>query len=130
MIHIYMSFAMARLTTSRMRSYEAGRPRTSTHKLLEIHSHSRNARKRRRGWEGNKCAVADAAIGTLEMAHDIKQHCAWATPIVVIDEAAQATEPMALIPLMMARYSAHIVLIGDHMTWLQQCCRKKQIGRA
>ena len=74
------------------------------------------------------CGSADAVVGTLESAANLKHHNAWATPIIVIDEAGQATEPMALIPLMLARDSSHVVLIGDHMQLAPTVLSKSSLG--
>ena len=39
----------------------------------------------------------------------------WTSELIVVDEAAQTTEPMTLIPLQLAAADAHLILIGDHM---------------
>ena len=54
-------------------------------------------------------------IGTLELAGEIRtEKWPWTSPVIVVDEAAQATEPMTLIPLQLAAPNAHFILIGDH----------------
>ena len=39
----------------------------------------------------------------------------WTSELIVVDEAAQTTKPMTLIPLQLAAADAHLILIGDHM---------------
>ena len=53
----------------------------------------------------------DVATGTPEMASDLQ---VGAAQLILVDEAAQATEPMTLIPLKLAGTDTHAVLIGDH----------------
>ena len=79
-------------------------------------SNSKNARKRRKQWESQAFVEADVVIGTLEMACDLgTKESQWTTPLILVDEAAQATEPMTVIPFQLARGDTHVVLIGDHM---------------
>jgi len=55
-------------------------------------------------------------IGTLEMACDIRtEDEPWTSKLILVDEAAQATEPMTIIPFQLADADTHVVLIGDHM---------------
>ena len=39
----------------------------------------------------------------------------WTSELIVVDEAAQTTKPMTLIPLQLAAADAHLIRIGDHM---------------
>ena len=80
-------------------------------------SNSTKARKRRREWQSQQFAEkSDVVIGTLELACDIRTKDAhWTSELIVVDEAAQTTEPMTLIPLQLAAADAHLILIGDHM---------------
>ena len=58
----------------------------------------------------------DVMIGTLEMACETQSKAnRWTTKLIVVDEAGQATEPMTIIPFLLASADTHIVLIGDHM---------------
>ena len=55
-------------------------------------------------------------IGTLEMASDVrtKDHH-WSSRVILVDEVAQATEPMTVIPLQVAGFWAHVVILwGSH----------------
>ena len=63
-------------------------------------SNSKKARKRRRQWERQVFAEdTDVVIGTLEMACDLQtEESPWTSPLILVDEAAQATEPMTIIP--------------------------------
>ena len=63
-------------------------------------SNSKKARKRRRQWERQVFAEdTDVVIGTLEMACDLQtEEFPWTSPLILVDEAAQATEPMTIIP--------------------------------
>ena len=55
-------------------------------------------------------------IGTLEMACDLQtEDLPWKSKLILVDEAAQATEPMTIIPLQLADADTHVVLLGDHM---------------
>ena len=79
-------------------------------------SNSTNAKKRRRQLESQAFAQADVVLGTLEMSSDLAtQHRQWTTPLILVDEAAQATEPMTVMLFQLARGDTHVVLIGDHM---------------
>ena len=80
-------------------------------------SSSKGARKRRRQWESQAFAKdTDVAIGTLEMACDLRaKDLPWTSKLILVDEAAQATEPMTIIPFQLADADTHVVLIGDHM---------------
>ena len=80
-------------------------------------SNSKNAKKRRRQWESQAFAEdTDVVIGTLEMACDLRaEDLPWTTKLILVDEAAQATEPMTIIPFQLADADTHVVLIGDHM---------------
>ena len=54
-------------------------------------------------------------IGTLEMASGIRtQGSPWTAKLILVDEAAQATELMTMIPLQLANAYTHVVLMGDH----------------
>ena len=58
----------------------------------------------------------DVVIGTLEMTCDFQTEAVpWTSKLILVDEAAQATEPMTLIPFKLAGADTHVVLIGDHM---------------
>ena len=58
----------------------------------------------------------DVVIGTLEMACDLQiEELPWTSKLILVDEAAQATELMTLIPFTLAGAATHVVLIGDHM---------------
>ena len=59
----------------------------------------------------------DVVIGTLEMASDLQVE-AVPCQLILVDEAAQATEPMTLIPIKLAGTDTHVVLIGDHQKQL------------
>ena len=74
-------------------------------------SMNRNAKKRRKQRESQALADMDVVIGTLEMASDLQ---VAAVQLILVDEAAQATEPMTLIPFKLAGTKTHAVLIGDH----------------
>ena len=74
-------------------------------------SMSKNAKMRRKQWESQALADMDVVIGTLEMASDLQVE---AVQLILVDEAAQATEPMTLIPFKLAGTDTHVVLIGDH----------------
>ena len=80
-------------------------------------STSKKAKKRRRHWESKAFANdTDVVIGTLEMACEIcTEDLPWTSKLILVDEAAQATEPMTLIPLQLANAHTHVVLMGDHM---------------
>jgi len=80
-------------------------------------SNSKKAMKRRRQWERKAFAEhTDAVIGTLEMACDLQtEDFPWTSQLILVDEAAQATEPMTIIPIQLADPDSHLVLIGDHM---------------
>ena len=79
-------------------------------------SNSPNAKKRRRQLESQAFAQADVVLGTLEMSSDLAtKHREWTTPLILVDEAAQATEPMTVMLFQLARGDTHVVLIGDHM---------------
>ena len=80
-------------------------------------SNSKKAKKRRRHWESRAFALnTDAVIGTLEMACDIRTEGeTWTSKLILVDEAAQATEPMTIIPFQLAGPDTHVVLMGDHM---------------
>ena len=39
----------------------------------------------------------------------------WTSKLILVDEAAQATEPMTIIPFQLAGPDTHVVLMGDHM---------------
>ena len=50
------------------------------------------------------------------MACDIRTKDApWTNKLILVDEAAQGTEPMTLIPFHLADADTHVVLVGDHM---------------
>ena len=79
-------------------------------------STSPKARKWRKQWENEQFVKQDVVIGTLEMAADLcNEQCPWTTPLILVDEAGQATEPMTVIPFQLARRDTRVVLIGDHM---------------
>ena len=80
-------------------------------------SNSRQARKRRRQWEINTFAEkTDVVLGTLEMACDLRnEEFPLNSPLILVDEAAQATEPMTIIPIQLAHAGTHVVFIGEHM---------------
>ena len=80
-------------------------------------SMSKRARKRRRQWESQTFAEdTDVAIGSLEMASDLRTvDLPWTSKLILVDEAAQATEPMTVIPFQLADADTHVVLVGDHM---------------
>ena len=44
-----------------------------------------------------------------------EQKKTWTTKLIVVDEAGQATEPITILPFVLANRDTHIVLIGDHM---------------
>ena len=72
-------------------------------------------------------------IGTLEMACDLRtEEFPWTSPLILVDEAAQATEPMTIIPFQLADADTHVVLIGDHMqlapTVLSKAAEFKGLG--
>jgi superfamily I DNA and/or RNA helicase len=49
------------------------------------------------------------------MACDVQtEELPWTSKLILVDEAAQATEPMTLIPFKLAGTDTHVVLIGDH----------------
>ena len=75
------------------------------------------ARKRRKDWQSQKSATeTDAVIGTLEMAWEIRTAEAFRTSeLIMVDEAAQTTEPMTLIPLQLAAADAHLILSLIHI---------------
>ena len=56
----------------------------------------------------------------------------WTSPLILVDEAAQATEPMTIIPFQLVRADTHVVLIGDHMqlapTVLSKAAEFKGLG--
>ena len=60
------------------------------------------------------------------------EKCSWTSPLILVDEAAQATEPMTVIPFELARGDTHVVLIGDHMqlapTVLSENAAFKRLG--
>ena len=78
---------------------------------------SKKAKRRRKKWEIELLAKrTDVMIGTLEMACETRSNeNAWTTKLILVDEAGQATEPMTIIPFLLANADTHIVLIGDHM---------------
>ena len=39
----------------------------------------------------------------------------WKCKLLVADEAAQATEPMTIVPFQLTDARSHVVLLGDHM---------------
>ena len=100
----------------------------------DLENTSRNARKRRRQWESREFAErTDVVIGTLEMASDLRtKEVPWTSPLILVDEAAQATEPMTIIPFQLADADTHVVLIGDHMqlapTVLSKAAEFKGLG--
>jgi superfamily I DNA and/or RNA helicase len=73
---------------------------------------NKRAKKRRKLWEREALADMEVVIGTLEMASDLQVEAA--VQLILVDEAAQATEPMTLIPVKLAGTETHAVLIGDH----------------
>ena len=79
-------------------------------------SNSTKAKKRRRQLESEAFAKADVVIGTLEMSSDLAtKDRQRSTPLILVDEAAQATEPMTVMVFQLARGDTHVVLVGDHM---------------
>jgi len=78
---------------------------------------SKNAKKRRKQWEIKEFTERnDALIGTLEMSCDLQtEDLPWKSKLILVDEAAQATEPMTIIPFQLADADTHVVLVGDHM---------------
>ena len=76
---------------------------------------------------------AGVMIGTLDMACDTRSdEFPLTTKLMLVDEAGQATEPMTIIPFMLANAHTHIVLIGDHMqlapTVLSKSARCEGLG--
>ena len=66
--------------------------------------------------ESKNAKGTDVAIGTLEMACNLRaKDVSLTSLLILVDEAAQATEPMTIIPFQLADADAHGVLIGDHM---------------
>ena len=75
------------------------------------------ARKRRRKAMCQRVHQLSAVFGTLEMAAMLSHPDVLPLEVglVVIDEAAQATEPLCIIPINYLAEQGHLALVGDHM---------------
>ena len=78
---------------------------------------NRKAKQRRRKAMMERALQNSAVFGTLEKAADLHHNdCRpLVARMVVIDEAAQATEPLCLIPMSYLAVQGHTALVGDHM---------------
>ena len=78
---------------------------------------NKNAKKRRKHWEIKELTQRNhALIGTLEMSCDLQtEELPWKCKLLVVDEAAQASEPMTIVPFQLTDARSHVVLLGDHM---------------
>ena len=76
-------------------------------------SNSKGARKRRKEREMQQFAERTCVlVGTVEMASNLRTK---KPTVILVDEAAQSTEPMTVIPLQFADADTHVILMGDHM---------------
>jgi len=97
---------------------------------------SQKARRRIRAAAHKDLLGKTAVFGTLEMCADLR-HAEQPPPcvaVVIVDEAAQATEPMSVIPLTFLAKDGRVALVGDHMqltpTVLCQSAKEKGLGRS
>jgi hypothetical protein len=91
---------------------------------------NKKTKKRRMLWERQAFARdTDVVIGTLEMACDLQtEELPLTSKLILVDEAAQATEPMTLIPFTtLTRMLSSLEIIRS---LLQQRCRKRPTSMA
>ena len=81
--------------------------------LDDLHGESKNARKNRQRYEMRLMEESDVTCGTIMgtgsgQAKDLRHR------VILIDEAAQATEPETLVAIVRLSAEGTVILIGDH----------------